>query len=424
MAPRKGRRLLPFRIPFFRIFYSTTYTVLYFIEILLLAITPASLIWTSIENSAFQYILMVASVYVLVALVAIFIYSSRLYTNRTVLAGVGKAYIPVEKGEVGKKVRKMIVKQLERSAIIAWEAKPRNVYGEIFAAEQEGILPSPTHSTDHNDYTVGRIIQIDPARPPWGVVRHKGWSSPSQGDDNLYPGVQFVDVVAELPNLMEAKAVSLAPADPLSTPVGGEVVADPAVVELLTRPASMGMRDYVRQLGYLGLINPREVGETFLKHYEHVRFCGRPITEREFAELMATFSELLAGMTELSADIIEQIREQTAQGEDEDTDEESDLHTARSRAHSGSKRAYSRSPSAFGDPSPVTAREERSRSGTPYLQVRNSSLDSFSSVIHHTPTTAVSGVHEQRNISSSSLADSEGTMKGSVIHYDLDAEGG
>lgn len=67
---------------------------------------------------------MIGGTYVLTALIAIFIYSSRLYTNRSVLAGVGKAYIPVEDGEVGRNVRKMIVSQLERSAIIAWEARP------------------------------------------------------------------------------------------------------------------------------------------------------------------------------------------------------------------------------------------------------------------------------------------------------------
>ncbi|KAK4553057.1 hypothetical protein LTR86_009784 [Recurvomyces mirabilis] len=418
---RKPGRILPFRIPFFRIFYSTTYTILYAIEILLLAITPASLIYSAIVNRAFQYILIVGSVYVLVALLAIFIYSSRLYTNRTVLAAVGKAYIPVEEGEVGKNVRKMIVKQLERSAIIAWEAKPRNGFGEIYAAEQNGVLPAETHSVNHNDYTVGRIIQIDPAQPPWGIVRHAGWSSPSQRDDNKYPNVQFADVIAEMPNLIEAKAVSLAPADPLSTPRNGQALADSAVVELLTRPTTMGMRDYIKQLAYLGLINPAEIGDVFMRQYEHARFCGRPVTEYEFADLMATFSELLAGMVELDQTIIEQIRSQTADDVESDLDEP---EPARSRSVSAAqyltpriRRGYSPATSALSVPSPVTAREHVSRAATPYLQGQSSSLESFSSVIHNSPSHAPAPMPAM-NIGSSSLADSDAR---SVIHHDMDA---
>ncbi|EMC97779.1 hypothetical protein BAUCODRAFT_56521, partial [Baudoinia panamericana UAMH 10762] len=297
-----------FRIPFFRIFYSTTYTVLYIVTLLFLAIAPASLIWTAITNHAYQYTFMIGGVYVLTALTAIFIYSSRLYTNRTVLAAVGKPYIPIEDGEVGSSVRRMIVKQLERSAIVSWESRPRDLVGEIVEAEVEGILPPETMSVGHNDYTVGRVITVDPARPPWGRVRHPGWSSPSHADENKYPNVQFADVVEELPNLVEARAVSLAPSDPLTTPKDGQVVADPAVVELLSRPQTMGMRDYLTQLSYLGLVNPPEVGTSFLQQYEHSRFCGRPTSEDEFASLMSSFSELLAGMTALNPAIVNQIR--------------------------------------------------------------------------------------------------------------------
>ncbi|KAK3675942.1 hypothetical protein LTR78_004134 [Recurvomyces mirabilis] len=402
---RKPGRILPFRIPFFRIFYSTTYTILYAIEILLLAITPASLIYSAIVNRAFQYILIVGSVYVLVALLATFIYSSRLYTNRTVLAAVGKAYIPVEEGEVGKNVRKMIVKQLERSAIIAWEAKPRNAFGEIYAAEQNGVLPAETHSVNHNDYTVGRIIQIDPAQPPWGIVRHAGWSSPSQRDDNKYPNVQFADVIAEMPNLIEAKAA----------------LADSAVVELLTRPTTMGMRDYIKQLAYLGLINPADIGDVFMRQYEHARFCGRPVTEYEFADLMATFSELLAGMVELDQTIFEQIRSQTADDVESDLDEP---EPARSRSVSAAQYltprvrcGYSPATSALSVPSPVTAREHVSRSATPYMHGQSSSLESFSSVIHNSPSHAPAPMPAM-NTGSSSLVDSDA---GSVIHHDMDA---
>lgn len=378
MARQKPRRL-PFRIPFFRIFYSTTYTILFILCLLLLAITPASLIWTAIQSQAFQYIVMIGGVYILTALLAIMIYSSRLYTNRTVLAGVGKAYIPIEKGEVGSSVRKMIVKQLERSAIVAWESRPRDLEGEILQAERQGMLPADTMSVRREDYIVGRIIPVDPAKPPWGYLQHPGWTSPSHRQDNKNPEVQFLDVLAELPNLLEARAVSLAPPDPNMTPVGGQAMADPAVVELLRRPETMGMRDYLTQLSYLGLVNPPELGQTFVRMYEHARFCGRPATEREFERLMARFSELLAGMPELSPAIIQQIRLQVndgASGSEDSSLAASDAQTA-PQIRMPSRSAGSRTVS------PVTARTAPSRTATPYLQQDASSVESFSSVIHN-----------------------------------------
>ncbi|KAK3113353.1 hypothetical protein LTR53_009441 [Teratosphaeriaceae sp. CCFEE 6253] len=432
MARRPGRHLLPFRIPFFRIFYSTTYTLLYTLTICMLAITPASLIYTAVEARAFQYIFMVGGVYILVAVITIFIYSSRLYTNRTVLAGIGKAYIPIEDGELGKNVRKMIVKQLERSAIVAWESRPRDLFGEILDAEKTGVLPAETGSVGKNDYEVGRIIRVDPAQPPWRIVRHPGWSSPSQRDDNEYPDVQFMDVIAELPNLVEARAVSLAPPDPTTTPRDGKTVADPAVADLLRRPATMGMRDYITQLSYLSLTNPPEVAQRFLRQYEHTRFCGRPCTEGEFADLMATFSELLAGMTQLDHAIIEQICLQSADTASmAATDAEFGKHLMTSRAAS-TIRSRTPSPVPAHSPassllSPVTAREAASRTAsrdvTPFMQQAESSRESLSSVVHHVPygSEAHANAFQQPNASSSSLDSrsmvSSASDAGSVIHH-------
>lgn len=379
---RKPGRILPFRIPFFRIFYSTTYTILYIVILCLLAITPASIIWTAVENHAYQYIFMIGGVYVLTALISIFIYSSRLYTNRTVLAGVGKAYIPVEDGEVGKSVRKMIVTQLERSAIVAWESKPRDLEGEILHAETQGLLPPDSRSIDHNDYLVGRIIAVDPAHPPWGRIDHPGWTSPSHRDDNKNPNVDCLNVVAELPNLIEARAVSLAPADPMMTPTDGQEMADPAVIELLRRPETMGMRDYLTQLSYLGLVNPPAVGQDFLRQYEKARFCGRPITQADFDTLMATFSELLSGMTDLAPEIVAQIRAQVG--------EMGSRAGSLAPSRTGGSHSHYQTPSPSRSPgssvlSPVTAREGLSRNVTPYLQQDASSVQSFSSVLHNTP---------------------------------------
>ncbi|KAK4930222.1 hypothetical protein LTR49_003256 [Elasticomyces elasticus] len=403
MAPKPGgRRILPFRIPFFRIFYSTTYTLLYIFTLCMIAITPTTLIYTAIQARAFQYLFMIGGVYLLLAIITIFIYSSRLYTNRTVLAAVGKAYLPIEDGEVGKSIRKMIVKQLERSAIVAWESRPRDLFGEILEAEKEGVLPPETGSIGRNDYTVGRIIQVDPVRPPWRVVRHPGWSSPSQREDNDYPDVQFANVIAELPNLVEARAVSLAPADPA---LGSNDMADPAVIDLLKRSPTMGMRDYLTQLSYLGLVNPPELAQTFLRQYEHARFCGRPCTEDEFADLMTTFSELLAGMMALEPAIVEQIRAQTG-GDASSISSTEDL-TGTPRANNAAQYRTpnarpARSSTSSLIMSPVTAREAVSRDITPFTtRQQDASVESLSSVIHNISQNPES--YQQRNASSSSL---------------------
>lgn len=410
---RDGRRLLPFRIPFFRIFYSTTYTTLYIIAIAMLAITPASLIWTTIQHRTYQYIIMIGGTYILVVLLAIFIYSSRLYTNRTVLAGVGKSYVPVEEGELGKNVRKMIVKQLERSAIVAWEGRPRDLYGEILRAEQQGLLPDEQEGGPGRDgYTLGREIAVDPARPPWGLVRHLGWSSPDHTEANEMPDLQFAVVVKELPNLIEARAVSLAPPDPLSTPRDGAAIVDPVVADVLKRPETMGMRDYLTKLSLLGLLNPLENGQRFLAQYEQARFSGIPISETAFANLMDTFTILLEGMTELHPEIIEQIRLQTeTQGIPQAVDNESSSSPSISL------------PDDSSITSPVTARTNpASRNVTPYLQSETPSMESFSSVIRRTPeelrdpgtpTPAVDGGDRAPSIASSnstSLASDTGSV--------------
>ncbi|KAF2724802.1 hypothetical protein K431DRAFT_192628, partial [Polychaeton citri CBS 116435] len=303
-------------IPFFRIFYSTTYTTLFILVVIILAITPASMIWTSIQRNAFQYIFMISGCYALTVIVVIFIYSSRIWTNRRSLAEVGKAYIPVEEGEVGKSVRKLVKKRLDSSCIVAWESRPRDLEGEIMRAEKDGLLPEHDGSTvgsfGRNSYTVGTLINIDPAFPPWGNVMHDGWSSPSSRQTNTNPHIQYSEVIAELPNLLEARAVSLAPLDPLATSSetvdGSSGMADPVVVEVLRRPQTMGMRDYITQLTYLGLINPPTLGQRFLTFFEMSRFSGRPVPKHLFDDTMTTFALLLEHMTELAPEFIEQIR--------------------------------------------------------------------------------------------------------------------
>lgn len=267
------------------------------------------MLWAAIQNRAFQYVFMTGGAYVLTATLAIVLYSSRMYSNRSNLAAVGKPYVPIEQGEVGTLVRRMIAKQLERSAIIAWESKPRDLYGEILLAEDTGLLPPETGSVGRNDYTVGLIIPVDPERPPWGDVQHAGWSSPSHKEQNQYPGVRFHEVISELPNLIEARAVSLAQSsiDAADSKFEKSAGTEELVVDLLRRPANAGLRQYLAQLACLNLINPPSVGEKFIAQYERSRFSGRPASEDDFNELMATFSGLLAGMTVLDPVVLDQL---------------------------------------------------------------------------------------------------------------------
>ena len=98
-----------------------------------------------------------------------------------------------------------------------------------------------------------------------------------------------------------------------------DAVADMIVVETLRRQKTMGLREYLTQLSYLGLINPPSAGQDFLTMYEKARFCGRPSSEAEFNRLMAVFAQLLEGMTELHPDIVAEIRAQ-ASSEDSSSD--------------------------------------------------------------------------------------------------------
>lgn len=424
MAPTtiRGRRVLPFRIPFFRVFYSLTYTALYLLTLVFLAITPISMLYNTIKQQALQYAIMIGGAYVLTAIIAIFLYSSRLYTNRSVISAVGKPYVPIEEGEVGKSVRKMIVKQLKRSAIVAWEGRPRDLFGEILWGEQEGVLPQESDSVNHNDYTVGTEIVVDPNKPPWGHVQHPGWTSPSHQADNKNPHVRFAEVVPELPNLIEARAVSLAPADPVMTPVQGQSrPADLAVVDLLTRPTNMTMREYLTQLGYLGLIQPPDIGQDFLLQYEKARFGGKPPTTEEFNALMEIFARLLAGMTTMDPAIIREIRIQSG----EQAESVMELPTLTLPFEDGPEWFQTASHAAQSQSSvisPVTAHEaQSSRAVTPYLSEGLESNESLGSVIRRTSNDLQTGAEPLYNMqvpSSSTLPSDAGSVLVHETGYD------
>ena len=283
-------------IPFFRIFYDTTFTVLSIALALLLLISPADGIYQSYLNDQLWNVLIIAAVYFSTLLIAIFIYATRLYTNRAHLANIPRAWIL---GDVKKSARRMIVESLRRSASIAYEAHPRDLKEDKSSG---GAGHGGAHSESAN-------TQQQPTTPIWGSISHSGWSSPSSLD---LPSLQYEPVVLELPHLIEAKAVSLAPTVPIYPSEGespdlgiaASPLPDALIVELLQRPATMGLRDYITHLTALSVLNPLEIGTQFLFRYEKARFGPHPISESEFRALMTVFAELLRGMKEVDPSFV------------------------------------------------------------------------------------------------------------------------
>lgn len=292
-------------IPVFRIFYSTTFTILSLITIVLLLVTPGDSIFQAYQNRQLYNIFVIAGVYFLTLVLSILLYASRLYTNRSALASIPKAWIPIEKGDVSKTVRRMVIESLARNARIAYEARPRDL-------KADEAIPANGDTSAQGPPEILQGAQHREVRT-WGNISHPGWSSPSSAD---LPNLHFEPVILELPHLIEAKAVSLAPPDPLfeddldpQDPTANQVpLPDALAVELLQRPATMGLRDYFTHLTSLDMINPSSLGPDFLALYEEARFSGHGLEERAFRRLMHIFAEILRGMKELQPDILANLR--------------------------------------------------------------------------------------------------------------------
>jgi len=305
------------QIPYFRIWYSSSFIVLFAITFLITLIAPGDLIYQSIKHGIVRNVFTIGVTYLITIVLSVFIWASRIYTNRAVLREIPKSYIPIDDGEVPHKVHRMIVKQWERSAIVAWDSKPRDIRDEI--KSQDEASRGHTHEQHHSHpphlhkHRKRPKVLIPPhsALAAWGEITHPGWSSPASED---LPSLHYSDVIIELPNLIEAKAVSLAPPDPVFISGDGIAVSDNSaaipdarIVALLQRPVNMGLRDYLAHLSSFSVINPPDLAPVFLAQYEHARFSATPLTESEFRNLMASFASLLSGMTALDLDFIDAI---------------------------------------------------------------------------------------------------------------------
>ncbi|KAF9888003.1 hypothetical protein FE257_009393 [Aspergillus nanangensis] len=303
-----------------RILNSTVFGALSVLLFCLVLLTPVDAIYQCYITQRLTNIFIITGGYVVTFLLAALIYATRIYTNRNALSGIPKAWIPIEKEDVGKSVRRLVVEGLARSAIVSYQARPRDTAddGDRFA-----------------DY---EMLLVDRDYPPWGQVEHPGWSSPQAPD---LPDMPYRTVVQELPNLVEAKAVSLAPPDPFLSAAQPtfdraieteQSIPDTRVVEVLRRPISMGLREYLQHLNRLNVISHPEVGAEFLALYERARFSSHQLSESDFRDLMHVFAELLRGMKSLDSHIVGEIHNGgSSRGDTESvigpSDEEGDTDT-------------------------------------------------------------------------------------------------
>lgn len=360
-----------------RIFYHSLYYFLSLILLLLLCVTPADAIRQSYLNSQRFHILIIIICLSVTVAAVVCIYFFRLYVTRTVLASIPKPYIPIEKGEVRKSVRKIIVASLSRSAAIAYESRPRvvaprpvsgsigNVDGD--AKEQDndkdqekagkknllrvfGGLKKATTAEDKMGIT------LPPHKAVWGEIEHYGWASPNCPD---LPNLQYSTVISELPNLIEAKALTLAPSAPESEP-GQPPIMDPDAIELLQRPDNLALRQYLARLSELDVLPASRTTADFLSVYDHARYSTRPISNARFRELMHLFAEILRAMQPLDPAILEDDPLQAGDGATISTSSESDIDDHAPRESPSTPRSRVSSHHLNRQPSNATTRSSNS----------------------------------------------------------------
>lgn len=309
----------------FRVVYDSLYLFLSVILILLLCVTPADSIRQALMNNQRLHILTIIICVSVTLAFEVFVYFVRLYMNRTAIANIPKPWIPIGKGEMKKSVRKMIAVSLSRSAAIAYESRPRVVPARpptattVQTREDEGktaksvlrvfgLKKAPTREDKMG-------ITLPPHRAVWGEIEHYGWASPNSPD---LPNLQYSTVISELPALIEAKALTLAPPAPEATPE--RPVLDPEAISLLQRPVHLPVRQYLTQLAELGVLEASRTTSDFLSAYEYARYSTRPISNARFRELMHLFAEILRTMQPLDPAVLDDDSASSATESDIDDD--------------------------------------------------------------------------------------------------------
>lgn len=291
----------------FKIIYNFVYYFLYLVTLVLVLVTPFDLIKQAVDHGEDINILVIALSYLVTILVVVFIYATRLYLNRSVLAAIPREYLPAEKGEVPRDVRAMIGESLSRSAALAFEARPRlpaaakpmteEPVAEDNEKRQTWISRFRRGEKDEEFQDFGGVgIEIPQHRPVWGDIEHPAWAPPTSPD---MPSLHYETVISELPPLIEAKALTLAPPDAYSE--SDPPSLDPSAVALLQRADSTGLREYLVDLTDLAVLAPLPTTAAFLAAYERARFSPHPLTNAQFRDLMRLFADVLRNMHPLSA---------------------------------------------------------------------------------------------------------------------------
>ncbi|KAK3344173.1 hypothetical protein B0T25DRAFT_509349 [Lasiosphaeria hispida] len=364
--------------------YIFSYYVLYLILLGFLIVTPADLINQAVEHNQKYNILVIALCSLVTALVLAFIYATRLYINRSVLASIPKGWVPVEMGDVPRDVRAVIVEGLSRSAAVAFEARPRvpllppvvgglGISGGGRMAWMEklrrGAGKGSAAARDLDEGAVG--IDIPQHRAVWGEIEHPGWVAPTSPD---LPDLQYDTVISELPNLIEAKALTLAPPDPESQ--ADPPLLDPEAVGLLQRPESMGLREYLGHLTDLAVLAPLPTTSDFLAQYECARFSTRPVTNEQFRSLMHLFAEILRNMHPLSPSVLARYESSSSGSASGSASYSSGEAPSESDIDNDAPRRSSPS-SSSGTAHSVKRGPPRSRLRTPTMAPRNSSANTW-----------------------------------------------
>ncbi|OLN92043.1 Defect at low temperature protein 1 [Colletotrichum chlorophyti] len=415
----------------FRFIYGSFYFVLCFLLAALLLVTPGDTIYQAYSNNQPYNIWIIAATLVLVLLIVSFIYATRLYLNKTILASIPKSWVPIEKGDVKKKVHEMITADLKRSAAIAYDARPR-AETNVLLSDMEEVLAEkqPTGGSEakkrfqlpslRKPATTEKEtgIALPPRRPVWGEIEHYGWSSPNSVD---LPDLQYSTVISELPNLIEAKALTLAPPDPTST--AQPPLLDSDAVALLQRPLPMSLRDYIGHLAELGVISLNATTTDFLSTYEYARFSTRPISNAQFRELMHLFAAILRGMRSLDPAVLGPVGE-SSDGSESDIDNDAPMVTNPTTPRSNLSRSATQSTQgSFNRRAPTV--DARNSSANTWLQYRTApatpmgtlagAISRSSSINSFAQTRAAFGPsHFSSNVSLRSKASGSSTS-GSVI---------
>ncbi|KAM0556020.1 hypothetical protein ACHAPJ_006001 [Fusarium lateritium] len=320
-SPVSHRRLVA------SIVYRTLYLLLYVCLLGLLIATPADAIHRSFRNGQLYNIWILIAAYVLAIVVVSFVFITRLYINKTDLGSIPKGWVPIEKGDLRSAVYKVIGLGLGRSASIAYESRPR-LQTDDTTPDDEDVETRVKLGFDGPSGPAEELVVVIPRRKPvWGDIEHYGWASPNAPD---LPNLEYSTVFSELPNLIEGKALTLAPPDPTSET--NPPLLDPEAVALLQRTANMSLRDYMVHLADLGVLEMDATAIKFLSHYEHARFSNRPISNARFKELMHLFAEILRAMEPLDPDVLDaedQTDTSSPSSYGDDADDRRDLITPR-----------------------------------------------------------------------------------------------